>query len=312
MRQWRGGGLWRRRCADDAFTQAPLAGRGTGPYGQSLRQQAHLLRAELGGGPPHRGGRPDGARRPGRGPAGLDRALPAPPGPAPLHLADLACGDLTTLAPLLGSLPLASCTGVDAVAAVLDRARERLAEAPFPFPCRWRHDDLLRWAEGRAESFTVVSCLFGLHHFADADKRRFLAALPGRLEPNGVLLISDAFREPGETRPAYLQRFGRRIREQWRSLPPPLQEHVLAHINGSDFPADRDVFLTLARETGWRAEWVWRGTQRVEALLALRRSPSAPSASASQEQEQQPQPQPAGHTGQGVGGAAAAPPEPGR
>jgi SAM-dependent methyltransferase len=231
-------------------------------------------------------------------------------GPAPLHLADLACGDLTTLAPLLGSLALASFTGVDASAAVLDRARERLAEAPFP--CRWRHDDLLRWAEGRAESFSVVSCLFGLHHLADEDKRRFLAALPGRLEPGGVLLIADVFREPGETRPSYLQRYGRRIREQWRSLPPPLQEHVLTHINGSDFPADRDVFLTLARETGWQAEWIWHGTQQAEALLALRHPPSVPSAFPPQEQEQQPQPQPTGHTGQGVGRAAAAPPEPGR
>ncbi len=188
-------------------------------------------------------------------------------GTAPLTMADLACGDLTTLAPLLRRLPLDRFTGVDASASVLALARERLAE--MVFPCDWVLDDLLRWSGQPGERFALVTCLYGLHHLADADKRRFLASVPQRLEPGGLLVIADIFREPGESRRDYLQRYVRRIRDQWQTLDPSLQDHVVAHISGSDFPAERDAFLVMAAETGWQADWIWRGSHRAEALLGL-------------------------------------------
>lgn len=63
-------------------------------------------------------------------------------GPAPLTMADLACGDLTTLEPLLRSLPLAAFMGLDAAATALPLARM----AGWDVPCHWLQDDLLHWA----------------------------------------------------------------------------------------------------------------------------------------------------------------------
>ena len=202
-------------------------------------------------------------------------------GPAPLTLVDLACGDLTTLAPLLRQLPLAGFTGVDACATVLPLAQARLKG--WPVPCRWLEEDLLHWAERAGERHGLISCLFGLHHLADADKQRFLAAVADRLAPGGLLLIGDVFREPGESRDHYLQRYVHRIRHGWSSLPPAQQNHVVAHITSSDFPAERDQFVAMAAQAGWQAQWLWRGSHRAEALLALCRSPEAPP-----QQQQQP------------------------
>jgi SAM-dependent methyltransferase len=209
--------------------------------------------------------------------AGLQRALAARLeafaaqwGPAPFTLADLACGDLTTLAPLLRRLPLARFTGVDASASALPLAQERLAD--WDVPCTWVRDDLMRWAEQEGERFAVITCLFGLHHLADAGKRRFLEVVGGRLAEGGLLLIGDIFREPTEERPAYLQRYVRRIREQWTGLEPALQDHVVAHITSSDYPAARDQFPAMAHEAGWQSEWIWSGSHQAEALLVLQRT----------------------------------------
>ncbi len=158
---------------------------------------------------------------------------------------------------------------MDACPSVLPLARVRLAG--WPVPCRWLADDLLLWAERPGERHSLISCLFGLHHLADADKRRFLAAVAERLQPGGLLLIADVFREPGEPRRDYLQRYVRRIRECWSSLEPPLQDHVVDHISSSDFPAQRDVFDAMAAQTGWQGEWIWRGSHRAEALMVLHR-----------------------------------------
>jgi SAM-dependent methyltransferase len=197
-------------------------------------------------------------------------------GSAPLTMADLACGDLTTLAPLLRDLPLAGFTGVDACASVIPLAQERLAG--WPVPCRWLEDDMLRWAEGPGERHGLISCLFGLHHLADAEKQLFLEVVADRLEPGGLLLIADAFREPGEPLDHYRQRYGRRIRESWTSLGPSFQDHVVAHVSGSDFPAEHDRFAAMAEQSGWQGEWLWRGSHQAEALLVLRRpaSPETP------------------------------------
>lgn len=191
-------------------------------------------------------------------------------GTAPLCLADLACGDLTTLEPLLRSLPLACFTGVDAAATALPLARARMAG--WSVPCQWIQDDLLHWAGQPGEAYAVISCLFGLHHLADPDKRRFLERVGDRLAEDGLLLIGDVFREPGEERQAYVQRYVRRIRQQWTALDPALQDHVVTHLTSSDYPAQRDGFTAMAKAAGWQPTWIWNGSHRAEALLALQRA----------------------------------------
>ncbi|MCP9848586.1 class I SAM-dependent methyltransferase [Cyanobium sp. Morenito 9A2] len=188
--------------------------------------------------------------------------------------ADLGCGDLALLAPLLRSLPLGRFEAVDAAAAVLPLAAQNLAAAapgPVPYPCRWTHQDLLTWAQqpDAGGGFDLISCSYALHHLLDDDKQRVLAALAQRLNTNGVLLIADVFRQGGESLPSYLERYTERVQTGWQVLSADQRLQVVEHLTSSDLPAEGDDFVERARREGWTHRWIWRGSHQAEALLLL-------------------------------------------
>jgi SAM-dependent methyltransferase len=195
--------------------------------------------------------------------------LAARPAGAPLpRMVDLGCGDLAVMAPLLRRLPLGSYLGLDLSAAVLPRAAAALG--PVAYPCRWREQDLLAWAEGEPADGPVdlLHSAFAIHHLADGDKARFLQRCRRRLAPGGLLLWADVFREPGENRAAYLARYSERVRG-WSPLEPEQQEAVIAHLSQFDVPADREAIVREAEAAGWHWRWVWQGSHRAEALALL-------------------------------------------
>jgi SAM-dependent methyltransferase len=194
-----------------------------------------------------------------------------PPGAA---VADLGCGDLALLAPLLRSLPLGRFEAVDAAAAVLPLAAANLVAAtrgPVPYPCRWTHQDLLAWAEAEPEGgrFDLITCCFALHHLGDDDKQRALAALRRRADGGAALLIADVFRRDGETRTAYVERYRARVEASWQALSAEHRQRVMDHLSANDEPAGRSDFVERARRAGWHSRWIWQGSHEAEALLLL-------------------------------------------
>ena len=148
--------------------------------------------------------------------------------PADGWMADLGCGDLGLLAPILSALPLGGFVGVDATAEVLPLAAARLGATTAAYPCEWACSDLLDWSEARREAvlgddrvpplLSVVTCLFSLHHLADPLKQRALTALRPCMAPGGCVVVADVFRLDGEGREAYLARYCARAEKDWVAL----------------------------------------------------------------------------------------------
>jgi trans-aconitate methyltransferase len=106
--------------------------------------------------------------------AALGQALEAwlaarPAGSAPPRMVDLGCGDLAVMAPLLRGLPLGSCLGVDLSGPVLPRAAAALG--PLTYPCQWREQDLLTWAEAEPgpKPVDLLHSAFAIHHLSQFD-----------------------------------------------------------------------------------------------------------------------------------------------
>lgn len=183
------------------------------------------------------------------------------------RLADLGCGDLALMGPVFQALPLGSYVGVDLTEQVLPMARISLETAAFP--SRFICADVTDFIESTGEDFDLVHAALVLHHLRDADKVRFLAALRGRIRPQGAFLWADLFCEPGESRPDYASRYAARIRRDWRAIGEEEREAIVAHMFTYDHPADRVAIMAAAGQTGWRWEWLWQGHHQAEAVALL-------------------------------------------
>ena len=206
--------------------------------------------------------------------AAIDSWLAARPAgePAP-HLVDLGCGDLALLAPVLQRLPLASYTGLDLTAAVLPLAKQALGAVPYP--SLWLEGDLLAWAkaglgaEGSASPVDILHSAFAIHHLTDPDKATFLQTARQRIAPGGVFIWVDVFRQPGESRDAYVARYKQRIAAQWSQMTAEQLQHVTSHLSAYDIPADRQAIEAAAAAAGWRWSWGWEGAHQAEAMAVL-------------------------------------------
>ena len=187
------------------------------------------------------------------------------------QLVDLGCGDLARLAPLLRQLPLGSYTGLDLCAQVLPLAQQALGEVPYPV--HWQEGDLLGWASEAVGSgdqpVDILHSAFAIHHLSDSDKQHFLQAAREQIAPGGLFIWVDVFREPGESRDAYLQRYLQRISAGWLQLSSQQRELVSQHLASYDHPAERSAIQSTAEAAGWHWRWAWSGAHRAEAMAVL-------------------------------------------
>ena len=195
------------------------------------------------------------------------------PGAAAARMLDLGCGDLARIAPLLRELPLGHYTGLDLAAVVLPLAKQALG--PVPYATHWREGDLLGWAEAAdgadpaLDQPDILHSAFAIHHLSDSEKQTFLEASRRRIAPGGLFIWVDVFRDPGESRALYVQRYLQRIAASWPQLSEEQREHVSHHLATYDNPADRTAIEATAAAAGWRWEWVWQGQHRAEAMAVL-------------------------------------------
>jgi SAM-dependent methyltransferase len=186
-------------------------------------------------------------------------------------MVDLGCGDLALLAPLLRRLPLGSYTGLDLTAQVLPLAQRALGNVAYP--CHWLEGDLFRWASDPArlgdQPVDILHSAFAIHHLTDRDKQSLLESLRTRIAPGGLFIWVDVFREPGESRDTYIQRYQQRIASSWPQLSAQQQAHVSSHLAAYDHPADRAAIAATATAAGWHWRWAWNGSHQAEAMAVL-------------------------------------------
>jgi hypothetical protein len=96
------------------------------------------------------------------------------------------------------------------------------------YTTHWLEGDLLAWAQGDLDGGTagsaappstdILHSAFAIHHLDDHAKVAFLQAARRRMSPGGLFLWVDVFREPGESREAYVARYTQRIQQGWPQL----------------------------------------------------------------------------------------------
>jgi ubiquinone/menaquinone biosynthesis C-methylase UbiE len=194
----------------------------------------------------------------------------APAGHRP-HFVDLGCGDADPLAAVLRDLPLGSLLGLDQASSVLPLAAKALGEVPYP--CDWIQGELLEWATAATPQNHAVDILyssFAIHHLDGESQEAFLAGVRKKINPKGIFLWADIFREPGESIDDFRLRYTQRMTDHWGgALQPQQLAHACFHVSHYDLPADRATIGSTARNQGWNLAWIWSGPDQAEALAVL-------------------------------------------
>ncbi len=110
--------------------------------------------------------------------------------PGRFDIVEIGCGQGLLAAALLKAFPLCAVHGFDGSAAMLEHARQALAEFGERFqPHAFELADR-RWRRFTRPVQAVVSSLV-VHHLDGAGKRELFADMANALAPGGVLLIAD-------------------------------------------------------------------------------------------------------------------------
>jgi cyclopropane fatty-acyl-phospholipid synthase-like methyltransferase len=173
-------------------------------------------------------------------------------GGAGISVLDLGCGDARHLIGALGGQQVTCYLGVDLSPVSLSAAAENLP-ALRSTQTELIEADLLEAVDREGPGFDLVFSGFAIHHLQSEQKRQFFLKVAGRLEANGVLVILDVSREPGEDRATYLDHYCGWIMSSWTTLPVSSREAVCEHVRSSDFPEHPDTLSQMARAAGLSA-----------------------------------------------------------
>jgi ubiquinone/menaquinone biosynthesis C-methylase UbiE len=183
-------------------------------------------------------------------------------------IVDLGCGDCTAIISLLSRLDAKTYIGIDQSENALLRANANLGgtSVPFTLHCGTMLEEL-RGLEG---SFDLAIACYSLHHLQLSEKQAVLNDCRRLLEPGGLLAIVDVFREEGEARRDYLQRWEANARRTFTVLEPEEMDELLDHVRECDFPEPVAVYRKLGKEAGFDlVEPIARDTERLNRLIVL-------------------------------------------
>lgn len=166
------------------------------------------------------------------------------------NILDLGCGDASFSSQVLLDTKIYSYCGIDLSEPALRIARGNMEKVPGEktFIQENLFDLVLQLGQNLKDNFDVILASFSLHHLSLEQKECLISQLPNLLKANGVFLLIDIVRLPGENREAYIRRYLENVRQYWSLLTPQEFFKVEEHISSSDFPETQETLYSLAQK----------------------------------------------------------------
>lgn len=185
----------------------------------------------------------------------------------PFSILDLGCGSAQHLARALAGRQVRRYAGYDLAQGALDQAAVNLAslDGQVELHCA----DLLAGLRQPEYDFDLVFASFALHHLSSEGKAEFFRLAAERLAPGGTLMVVDTFRDDGESRAEYLDRYCAWLGARCVTLPPAAIDRLCAHIRTCDFPETPALLRAMSTGLGftapeevsrfrWHRVWAWQ------------------------------------------------------
>lgn len=170
----------------------------------------------------------------------------------PYRILDLGCGNARFLAACLQAAPPSAYLGVDLSAAALEEAASWLASIPNTTLLQADLLEALEQESPKAPPHHIIFSGFAIHHLTTEAKQRFFHAAATHLTNDGIFILVDIVRGPGQTRAEYLQSYITFMQTRWTDLSPAQFQEAQTHIESFDYPETLEDLTTMARTAGFQ------------------------------------------------------------
>ena len=165
-----------------------------------------------------------------------------------IKILDIGCGDAHQIANQIATLNIQSYTGYDLSNQAIDLAKQHLQKtnAKLEFQVG-KMEDLIKI---ESNTYNLLYSSFAIHHLKDEDKNVFINDCAQRLEKNGLFILIDIKRLPGQSTDEFKKSYTDLIYQDWHSLQPEEKDAIVLHLQTCDIPVEIDTYVQYAKQAG--------------------------------------------------------------
>lgn len=166
-----------------------------------------------------------------------------------LRVIELGCGDGTQALEIFKSKNINYYYGCDLSEFAIKNSVELFSKffGNFNFLCV----DLLKFLGSQKNMFDIFYSSFTLHHLDLSEKRQVAGHANRLLDANGLVVIVDIFREPGQSRDSYLNTYMSAVSKTWLDFDQLELDAIETHIRQNDFPETIEEYFNIFLDEGF-------------------------------------------------------------
>jgi len=165
-------------------------------------------------------------------------------------LADLGCGDASSLLHILQKQPITHFIGVDIAESLIEKGSKALEklDCKKELICH----DMSTAFERFSINPDIIYSGYALHHFSYDEKIKFIANCQKYLAPNGYFILVDIVKKEDQTQTQWFADFKERFLQYNSNLNESEIEERIAHPRDYDFPESVATYRKIAAMQNWR------------------------------------------------------------
>lgn len=167
----------------------------------------------------------------------------------PIHLLDMGCGDAQQIATQLINFNIISYTGYDLSEQAISFAKKNTEKLNTQVSIHTgRMEELIKQD---SKTYNILYSSFAIHHLTDQLKKDFISDCFTRLENDGLFILIDIKRQPGQSTEEYKKSYTNWILNEWPVLNTEEKTAIIDHLNTCDIPVETSTYINFANEAGF-------------------------------------------------------------
>ena len=167
-----------------------------------------------------------------------------------MDILDLGCGDADQLATVIREMNVKSYTGIDLSSQAIEIAKTNLSTLSCSVAFRiGKMEEEIKLLK---KEYNLTFSSFAIHHLIDEQKQSFIEECFNRTSSNGLFILIDIKRQPGQTTEQYKSAYTHLIRNEWHHLSTSEKESIIAHLQECDFPVETTSYKEWAKTSGFQ------------------------------------------------------------